>query len=111
MARSVEIKKQILSTKERVIPMLREKPQLRDCDEKLVANVWFNELKALKIDPSKITALEFLRIYGEGKLTDAELIARSRRKAQEEIIEIRGDGWNDKHGISEDLAKQLGREK
>lgn len=96
------------STKDRVIPLLKQYPETRDSDEILVARLWWRELVALGKDPNTLTTREFLVLYGQGKLTDGELVARSRRLGQQQHEELRGTGWGERHGLDKETRKKLG---
>jgi hypothetical protein len=96
------------STKDRVIPLLKQYPETRDSDEILAARLWWRDLSDLGENPKTMTARDFLIVYGQNKLTDGELIARSRRLAQIENPELRGTGWSERHGLDKETRKKLG---
>jgi hypothetical protein len=84
--------------------LLKQHPHLRDCDERLVANVWHAEIG----DPSAISAYAMLELYANGKLTNSDYITRVRRKLQEENPELRGRLYKERHKKQDVIKHQLG---
>jgi hypothetical protein len=78
---------------QRVEQWFEDKPELRDSDEKLISNIWYDDLKSKNIKVSEGSYLHFLRMYGTGQLTSAESIRRSRAKLQEENPHLRGKSY------------------
>ena len=76
--------------KDRVKALLVKHPHLRDSDNKLIATIWKIDLFDKTINPKGMTAYDFLRLYSEGRLTNAETIRRVRQKIQEENPDLRG---------------------
>lgn len=102
------ITKQIVKTKDRVLKMLKEKPEYRDNDEKLVSSFWWQQLKEKGFDRDKMSAFDFLKVYAEGTfLTSGDLIVRARCKLEENMPEIRGDSYNKRHGIGKEVSKEI----
>ena len=63
------------------------------------------------IDPFKIPATDFLKLYAKDKLTAAPSIKRARAKLQEEEPEFRGKKYYLRKGILQDKwRKDLGYE-
>jgi hypothetical protein len=84
-----------LHNKEIIIYLLTHKKHLRDNDQALIANIWWRELLLLGKD--KTMAIEFLKLFSEGKLSNPESIRRARQKIQEENPELRGDSYYARH--------------
>tara|TARA_R110000868_G_scaffold74337_13_gene215058 strand:+ start:34825 stop:35127 length:303 start_codon:yes stop_codon:yes gene_type:complete len=84
--------REMKSTKPKIEELLKSRPHLRDDDNKLIANIWFNE-----VDDINITAKEFLTLFAEGGLTSPESIRRMRAKLQEESPEYRGENYAARH--------------
>ena len=97
----------ILKDKDRVIRLLNKKYHLRDCDFKLVANLWHEDVINKGLDPKEMTVFEFLKIYSEGSFTNPQSIKRLRAKLQEEYKELRGDKFNQRHGMQQDVVEDL----
>ena len=89
----------------RIENLLIKYPHLRDSDERLIANIWFQDLTILR--SNKVDALQ---AYAEGKLTKAESIRRSRQKIQQHNIGLRGSNYKGRHAAQPDLVDQLHEE-
>ena len=87
---------------EKVVEKLENFPHLRDSDEKLVSNIWVNELGGTEA-VSSLTAMQFLGTYAAAaKLTSASAIERARRKVQENRSDLRGTiYYSRKHKVEE----------
>jgi len=85
--------------KEKVKILLEENPHLRDSDERLIANIWFNESNGVD------NKYQFLLLYAQGKITNAESIRRCRQKIQEECEHLRGTLYC-KRQLNQDKIKQ-----
>lgn len=93
--------KKIYNLTEKVEILLTKYPTFRDDDKLLVTKLWEIELKRINLNPKEVPVSMFLSLYQEGKLSNAELIARARRKVQELFPELRGINWNIRHKESE----------
>lgn len=94
--------KKVLKLTDKVEILLTRYPTLRDDDKLLVTNMWEIELKKMNLNPKEVPVSMFLSLYQEGKLSNAELIGRARRKVQELIPELRGKNWNIRHKDAEE---------
>jgi hypothetical protein len=83
---------------------LEKYPHLRDSDEKLIANIWFDET------PMISTKYEFLQNYANGLITNAESIRRTRARLQEENSELRGKSYEKRHSNQSRIKNELGYE-
>jgi hypothetical protein len=90
--------------KEKIKFLLEKYPHLRDSDEKLIANIWFNET------PMISTKYEFLQNYANGLITNAESIRRCRQKVQMEKSELRGKSYEKRHSNQSRIKNELGYE-
>lgn len=98
-----------MKTNEVVKELLMNHPKLRDSDNNLISTYWFKELQLKDINTKNITAFELLKMYANGKLTNAETIRRMRAKLQAEYEGLRGEKYNERNGIiQENLRKELG---
>jgi hypothetical protein len=93
------------TTKQQVTYWLKKHPSLRDNDNRLCANIWAVELTKLG-HSHKTSAVEFLSLYAENRLTSAPSIKRARAKLQEDHPELRGQKYNNRKGILQDKWKQ-----
>lgn len=99
---------EIKNTKERVLKLLKHKPHLRDDDQKLMANIWFQDLLKSGIDVKNITGYQLLEIFSNNDiLSNPESIRRVRQKVQEEDVELRGTNWKSRHKNEEKIKKEL----
>jgi hypothetical protein len=92
----------INSQKELVTQLLNQHPHLRDDDNKLIATIWKKELKS-----NSHSALEFLQMYADKRLTNAESIRRCRAKIQELSPELRGLKYKARHEAAKETIEQL----
>jgi len=109
----IPVVKRIRETKPKVEALLRN-PQggatYKDDDEKLVARYWIEEVKGITgKEPKVISMIEFLTIYGQGKITPADDITRARRQLQEKKEDLRGLTWNERHGKEQDVRKNISK--
>ena len=93
----------ILSKKDFIVKLLTDYPELRDNDYQLMTMIW--EYQA--IDPTNITASDFLMDFGNGKYTNPESIRRCRAKLQETIPALRGEKYYERHGHQHEVIDQL----
>lgn len=92
----------INTQKELIIQLLNQHPHLRDDDNKLIATIWKKELKS-----NSHSALEFLQMYADKRLTNAESIRRCRAKIQELSPELRGLKYKARHEAAKETIEQL----
>ena len=76
-----------MTQKEAVHQMLVKHPHTRDSDSKLIANLWYNQLKKMGIDMNLLTA------KGLFKLGNPTSIRRDRAKFQELNVHLRGASY------------------
>ena len=79
---------QMQTVKEKIKYLLIKNPHLRDDDFKLVSTYHYNEIGPQKV--LKLSAMEFLHLYADGKLTHSASISRVRAKLQEQNPSLRG---------------------
>jgi len=95
---------EILKTKEKVYQLLLRYPQYRDSDNKLLAQIWFDEIgKSRDLD-----AYTFLKKLGNNELSSLESVTRCRRMLQEEYSNLRGEKYNERHKEQTTVKKDLG---
>ncbi len=93
--------------KDRVVALLGKHPHLRDSDNKLIATIWKFELLHKKLEPTSLSALDFLELYANGELTNSESIRRVRQKIQEEVPELRGLVYLERQDQGEEVRKEI----
>lgn len=100
-----------MKSKQKVLNLLMNKPELRDSDNKLIARFWHNEMSGKGMNPSELSAYEMLCMFAESKLTNPETIRRMRQKLQEQHKELRGKKYQERKGtIQNQWRKDLGYE-
>lgn len=92
---------------ERVKHLLIKKSDYRDDDNLLVCRVWWDELLELKFVPEQMTAMEFLVLYRDQKLTSSDTITRARRKVQEENEHLRGKSYIERQNKQEEVKEEI----
>jgi len=95
----------IKNTAKKVEAMLYKTPILRDDDNRLVANYWYKEIGPGLIDNMSI--IDFLTKYSTGQLTSADTITRARRKVQENNPSLRGEKWEDRHTLAQEMKEDI----
>jgi hypothetical protein len=93
--------------KDRVKALLSDYPHLRDSDNKLIANIWAQDLKKMGLGSVDTRAFYFLSLYADGLLTNAETIRRVRQKIQEENPELRGTVNDLRREQGESVRKEI----
>lgn len=103
---------QIKHIKNKVTTLLREKPELRDNDNKLIANIWNCEI-GRENDEKKThkshstTAYCFLQAFAAGQHTNPESIRRIRQKIQEQNPELRGKSYVNRKKHEKVVRKEI----
>jgi hypothetical protein len=96
--------KKLKQAKDKVKALLVKSPHLRDDDNKLIATYYYHESQSNLL---KITALDFLHEFADGKFTNPETIRRCRQKLQEEYPELRGKLWHEKQHAGNEVKKEV----
>ena len=97
--------KEMVGIKPKVKHLLVNFPHLRDDDNKLIANIWYNE-----VDCTDISASTFLKFFSDGILTSPESIRRMRQKLQEENEELRGKNYKLRHKEKDTIRKNINKD-
>jgi len=87
--------------------LLDENPALRDNDRRLLANVYKIWLKTK--DKEKISALEFLKLIASGEVPHSETIRRSRQKLQQAQPRLRGERYQERQDLGEEVRQDISR--
>lgn len=93
--------------KDRVKALLATWPHLRDNDNKLIANIWNQDLMNKGYNKEELSANKFLALYATGQLSNAETIRRVRQKLQEENPELRGTVNDKRQEQAEQVRKEI----
>jgi len=97
----------IKTVKEKVVSYLFSDKRYKENDNMLVARWWNDEVIRSGYDPKEITAYQFFTIYAKGEITQASIIERSRRLAQVEFPELRGDKWEERHREEKNVREEI----
>lgn len=92
--------------KEKVKKLLIEYPPYRDDDQRLIATYYYRDLGGKRVIDN-MTAFEFLQVFAKGKIPSPDNITRVRRRLQEQHPELRGEKYNKRHSIEEDVRKDI----
>ena len=95
--------KEMKGIKPKVEKLLELKPHLRDDDNSLICNIWFSEVDNI----GDYSAIKFLKIFSEGKLTSPESIRRMRQKLQEENESFRGESYKARHKEKDNITDNI----
>jgi hypothetical protein len=87
--------------------LLQRDASLRDDDNRLVSKLWGFTLVDMGIKPSQHTITLFLEMYRDGKLPNADIITRARRKVQEECADLRGSKWEERHKEAKNVQENI----
>jgi CMP-N-acetylneuraminic acid synthetase len=93
--------------KDRVKALLVKHPHLRDSDNRLIANIWNQDLLLMGLNKENITGNKFLVLYATNELTNAETIRRVRQKIQEENPDLRGTVNEARQKEGEEVRKTI----
>ena len=92
--------------RDKVIWCLQKHPAFRDNKRELIAYVLKTEFARLYPDtPPNEKYDQFIEALTEGKLSHPETIAREWRKVQQEIPELQGLKFNERHGSQQERVK------
>lgn len=94
--------KKIQNAKQLVKHFLTIRPELRDNDNRLMANIWASELKGTGIHD--MSAFDFLKMFSQDILTSPESIRRARQKIQEECPHLRGKSYKSRHQKAQEVS-------
>lgn len=75
---------------------LTNTPHLRDNDLKLLATIWWKEVKDKRLDTKTMSAQELLQMLADGKLSNPSSIRRCRAKLQEVNPQLRGQRYKNR---------------
>jgi len=97
----------IRKSKDIVEKLLTEQPHLRDDDNKLLASVWYIQIKQMEGQPMQMSGSDVLSLIAHKKLANAESVRRSRAKLQEINPELRGEIYASRHKHQKDVKDEL----
>ena len=87
---------------------LRDKPELRDSDNKLVARIWYNHIENRSPIPvSAMSATDLLIGIGNNELPGWSSIVRVRRKIQQLNPDLRGKKYQKRQESRKIYIKEI----
>lgn len=92
--------------KSSVKKLLTTRPELRDDDNRLIANIYLEEAGGI-VALQKMTALEFLGQFSKGTFSNTESIRRVRQKLQEDYPELRGNKYENRKKLGDDVSTEI----
>jgi hypothetical protein len=92
--------------KETVKELLSKRPELRDDDNRLIANIYMIEAGGFKALQS-MSAQDFLVNFTKGLYSSPESIRRVRQKLQENYPELRGIKYNNRKQSGNDTSNGI----
>ena len=100
--------KKIVSVLDIVTALLKKHPHLRDSDEKLMANVWYQFVsRDDNFEVRRMTAMQLLEELSKGNMPSYESISRCRRKIQEKEESLRGELWDKRHNRAKSIQQDI----
>jgi len=82
--------KKFITLQKRIKHLLQSDEILKDSDFKLIAQVWYQDLQKMGLEPKSISGYQLLEIISHHKLSNPHSIIRHRRRVQVENAELRG---------------------
>lgn len=79
--------------RQRVLSLLREDKSFRDSDYSLIFQIWYDELKQLGHDPSKMSAILLMHYMSTGQISKIPSIKRHRRRLNLKYEDTRGKSY------------------
>lgn len=92
----------------RVESILVSVPETKDDDKLLLTMYWMEELKELGIDTLKTNAWHVLKSITDGELTNADYVARCRRRLQQQKPHLRGAKYMARYENQSNAQLELG---
>ena len=95
--------KKLFSMMDDVTQFLTKYPQLRDDDERLMANIWVSHIGNLE----DVDGKDIMHMLANHKLPSYESISRCRRKIQELNPHLRGEKWEQRHKRAKTIKTEI----
>lgn len=96
----------IKNVKNKVESILSTYEEARDCDMKLLAIIWNQELGGSDAT-EKMTAFELLCLLSRKELSNPVSLWRCRQKIQEEDEKLRGSKWKARQEHSKNVVEEI----
>jgi hypothetical protein len=79
------------NVKRKVFRLLREHPELRDCDQQLIATFWYNEIGKDKLE--LMSAIDLIQVLANADIANTETIRRYRSEFQQKHSNLRSQKY------------------
>ena len=99
--------KQNNSIKSRIEKILTKNKESRDNDNKLLVEIWSEDINSRNINDRNINVKQFLKLLADWKLSRFDTIRRLRQKLQEEKPELRGKKYRFRQSYQWDVAEKI----
>ena len=98
----------IRGLQKRIERLLQSNPELRDSDDRLLANIYFNHIPNSKYSEEEHKGImKFLKMIAEGQLPDYGSVKRCRQKLQQLYPALRGKLYEKRHKRAKVVKKEL----
>ncbi len=99
---------------QKVEGLMRERPHLKDSDDRLVATIWYEKAKhhSGRFTKEGMEGVHrFLLMLAEGDLPNYKSIVRNRQKLQKDYVDLRGKRYEERQAHAKDWAHKYGSKK
>ena len=88
----------IRNLQKRVEKLLQSNPELRDSDDRLLANIFWNHIPKHRFTENELEGVtKFLQMLADGQLPDYGSVKRCRQKLQQLFPALRGKLYEKRH--------------
>lgn len=98
--------KSITNIKDKVQELLEKYEHLRDNDNKLIANIYY-QVACLRANDEIYSAMDFLKDFSIGLFPSPESIRRCRQKIQEDNETLRGKSYKERKKKSIEMRNKI----
>lgn len=99
--------KELKGLKQTVYKQLVTNSLNRNSDERLEANIWWQEAQKKGIDLREISAFKMLEMQIKGKFSSSASIRRARRLINSQFEETRGESYKGRQEESNKVAEEI----
>lgn len=92
--------------KEKVRELLKEFPEYRDDDLRLIAAFYYSNY-GKQMTFENMSAMEFLMNFSKGVYLAPDQITRVRRRLQEQDQELRGKKYTERHKLESEIRETI----
>jgi len=101
-------RKIIRGLQKRVEKLLQSSPELRDSDDRLLANIFWNHIPKQRFTEQELEGItKFLQMLADGQLPDYGSVKRCRQKLQQLFPALRGKLYEKRHKRAKAVKKEI----